>query len=159
MARSNNKRAGIEQPSRIFSRLSQGSEPPPYGVPPLDFEGTLPEWAITWALNKLGHKDDYIFQANLLGGRDPSKQGADSGSVADFYLPYLQLVIRVQGIYFHYEKGNTVIGLDQIRRLALEAKRFVVIDIDEDDALKNPIFYVKEALEFREHSKFREGFQ
>ena len=125
-----NKRAGIEQPSRIFSRLSQGSEPPPYGVPPLDWEGTLPEWAVMWAFQML-KIEDVIYQAPLLGGRMPFLEGSPVGIVADFYVPSLRLIIPIQ-TYWHYQRGDNVIEFDKFQREVLESKRFIVVYIDSD---------------------------
>lgn len=119
---------------------------PPYGVPPPEFPGSSAEWAIQWALMQLG--EDFLYQASFDGGRQQL-----GGTVVDFLLHARLLVIRVQGTYWHYERGMLIVNQDEFLKNAIESKGYVVIDIDDKDALVDPIYFVKEALAYRDHSK------
>jgi hypothetical protein len=119
---------------------------PPYGKPPAAFTGSLAEWACMWALDKL--KIAYEYQVAYFGGRLQL-----GGAVVDFYLTDVNIVIRIQGMYWHYYSDTTKMYSDQIQKMALEGRGIIVIDIDEDKILKSPIYYVKEAYEGRDHSR------
>ena len=117
--------------------------PKPWESPPPGWRGSKPEWAIYWALEKLGRKEgvDFFWQSPFAGGR--LNRG---GAIIDFVLPDLNLGIRVQGIYWHYERMNTQ-ALDQIQLVAIEGSGMIVVDIDEDDALKNPLVFTRYAMQ------------
>ncbi len=125
-------------------------EEPPYGTPPEDWVGSVAEWACAWALGVLNV--EYVPQANMIGGRTQL-----GGTVVDFLIPSLNTIIRIQGVYYHYERGPLVINVDSLLKTSLEAKGYVVIDIDEDDILTDPLYFVKEALAGRDHSRATEG--
>lgn len=130
----------------LRTQTVSGDQPPP---PPPWFPGFLPEWYCYWALQKLGASFDY--QSPLMGGR--LEKG---GAVVDFlvYLP-VEVAIRIQGMYWHYQMGSQKIAYDRLQRAALEASGLRVIDIDEEDILRDPLFYVREALRGVEHSRVR----
>jgi G:T-mismatch repair DNA endonuclease (very short patch repair protein) len=117
-----------------------------YPPKPKDFQGTEPEWAVYWALSKLGVVFD--FQPSFQGGRLHL-----GGLVADFIVPDYQVIIQVQGIYWHYTLGARRQARDVLQRAQLEAQGYRVVFIDEDDALRNPIYYVREALRGIDHSE------
>lgn len=121
-------------------------------APPEGFVGTAPEWAVYWALTKLGYRDgeDFTFQSSQLGVR--YEAGA---AIVDFLIYARQplLVIRVQGEYWHYEQGGSRMAVDLFQRQELESKGFEVVDVDEDMVLRDPLFYVRAALEGIEHSR------
>ena len=104
-------------------------------------QGTLPEYAIFWALEKLGA--EFSFQSSLMGGRHMI-----GGVVADFivFSPVPNLIIRVQGEYFHYQQGQGKIMEDFLQKVALQSRHFIVIDIDALPALANPINMVQLAF-------------
>lgn len=134
----------------IFKRPLRGIIPqkeqlPPWLTPPAEWPGSGAEWAVYWALQ--GLREEFQYQVPLLGGRVEA-----GGTVVDFFLPQYLLIIRVQGVHWHYEI-NSARARDDILKLALESKGFEVIDIDEDDALRDPIYYTKEALRGQDHSK------
>jgi len=106
--------------------------------------GSKPEWAVYWALLKLGMKGKFSYQ---LGGR-MSKGGA----VLDFYFPDLNLAINVQSTYYHY-KTATQQARGELQRAQLESMGITVVYVHEEDVLRDPIFYVKEALAGREHTR------
>lgn len=114
-----------------------------YPEPPEDFIGSRPEWAVHWALTRLGVM--FNFQTSFMGGRL-----FKGGAIVDFEIPDLGLVINVQGNYWHY--GNSAkIASDKAQRIALEGQGLRVIWIQEEDALNNPLFFVRDALRGREH--------
>ena len=109
---------------------------------------TLPEWYIYWALERLGKKPnvDFVYRgetefASLSSQTQLDFQMLDGSGIA----------IEVQGDYFHYQQGSAKLVLDRVRAGEL-ANQWTVIDIDEDDALRNPIYYTQEALLGRDHS-------
>lgn len=118
---------------------------------PAGFPGTLPEYLVFMALIKLGYEGRFIFQSSQMGGRETK-----GGTVADFEIPELSLMIFVQGEYWHYSQPGRV-AQDKIIASQLEAQGYVVIFIDEEDALANATYYTKEALAFRDHSKMKEN--
>jgi hypothetical protein len=128
--------------------IEDADRPPP---PPIWFPGFATEWYCYWALQKLGAVFDY--QSPLLGGR--LEKG---GAVVDFvvYSP-VEVAIRIQGTYWHYQLGSQKIAYDRLQRAALEASGLRVIDIDEEDILRDPLFYVREALRGVEHSRVSRG--
>ena len=107
------------------------------------------EWAVAWALQHLGYKewDDYVFHAHIIDEFQP----------VDFYVPAVKLIIRVQGVHFHYELGPDIIAYDTVQKQIFESMGYLVVDIDGDDALKNPVYYVKEALLGIDHSRASRG--
>jgi very-short-patch-repair endonuclease len=112
------------------------------------YQGTMPEWAVFWALEMLGA--EFRFQSPFFGGR--SIRG---GAVVDFvvFSPVPRLIIRVQGFYFHLGRGGVQKAVDLAQKLALESTGFQVIDIVDTHALLNPIYYVKEAFRGMDHSR------
>jgi very-short-patch-repair endonuclease len=127
------------------------NQPPPYGEVPPDFPGSTAEWAIYWALNIMNIQFEY--QVPLFGGRLQA-----GGVIADFVIPSHMLVIRVQGEHWHYEMGMEVVNMDAITKMQMEDIGYLVIDIDESHCLKDPKFYVSEALRGISHSRAEKGY-
>jgi hypothetical protein len=126
-----------------WEKLGEGQSFP---NPPEDWTGTLPEWAINWALTRLGCV--FYFQTALGGGR-----GIIGGFVADFYvIEPVELFIQVQGMHWHYELGTSKMQQDALQKALIESDGKTVIYIDEDDALKAPIYYTQQALLGIDHS-------
>jgi len=125
-------------------------EEPRVPEPPDYWHGSRPEWAIYWALMSLGLKEgiDFTYQSAQMGGRL-----AKGGSVVDFlfYNPP-NLAINVQSVYYHY-RGAVAQVRGQMQRAQLEGYGLRVIYIEEEDALRNPQWYVQQALKFRDHSR------
>ncbi len=103
--------------------------------------GTRPEFMVYESLNRKGLRGpfewilpagvDFSYQVPLLGGR-----GQEGGAVADFVIRSVapQIVIRVQGEFFHFRDDPTRVQ-DIIQKIALEAEGFTVIDIVAQDTL------------------------
>lgn len=147
-------------PKALQGALKEGenvSGPPPKPTGGPMAVATLPEWNIYWALTFRLHKkdgSDFVYRktAGLLASLTEKTQ-------LDFMLlDGSAIAIEVQGLYWHYEKGRTKVA-DDIIRAAMLAGKWTIINIDEDAALRDPLFYTKEALEGRDHSyKFTNAF-
>jgi hypothetical protein len=135
-------------PRPLQDLLTPKKEEPPYGSPPPDWKGTGAEWAVNWALMQLVGPEGYVSQYAVGGGRAYA-----GGTVVDFVVPDRMLVIRVQGTHWHYELGRQIEVADEMLKLSIEARGYVVIDIDEEDCLTDPIYYVQEALRGIDHSR------
>lgn len=105
---------------------------------------TAPERAVYNVLIKLGVP--FEFQSKMLGGRDEK-----GGLIADFTIPSLMLIIRVQGEYYHYGRPS-VEARDLFQKEALTSLGWTVIDILGDDAVSNANYYVSEALKGISHA-------
>jgi len=116
-----------------------------FPAPPANFPGNIPEWYIFRALQAL--KVDFEFQSSFLGGRQDR-----GGAVLDFYIPGLNIGINIMSDYWHYNRADNRIA-DQLIKEMLTAMGLIVIYIDEESALANPIHYVREALAGRDHSR------
>lgn len=114
-------------------------------MPSSNWTGTAPEYAIYTALKKLGV--DFEFQSSQMGGRL-----SRGGAILDFYIPDRSLAINIQGLYWHYGSTPRVMN-EQLQRAMLESQGIRVIYIDEDAALSNALFYVRDALNGIDHSR------
>lgn len=129
--------------------------PKGYIAPPPEFMGTAPEWLTYEALIKLGKKpgEDFTFQSSLLGGR--IERG---GLIVDFqFRDPPDLAINVQGTYWHYGLGPTILARDKVTRETIAGQGITLIMIDEDDLYRDAEYYVKEALNYRDHSRLARG--
>jgi hypothetical protein len=122
-------------------------EAPTIPEPPADWIGSRPEFAIWWALLRLGMKDRFSYQTARMGGRLTK-----GGAVLDFFIPEFNLAINVQSTYWHYATTSQRMA-GELQRAQLEGMGINIIYIDEEDALRDPLYYVKEALEGRDHSR------
>lgn len=116
---------------------------------PENIRASKPEWYVYWSLEQLGLKagEDFQFQVPVYGGRLEF-----GGAVLDFYVPDIPLVISVQSIHWHYERIEDKIQDDFIR-IMMETSGTKVVYIDEGDALRDPMFYTREALRGIDHSR------
>jgi hypothetical protein len=122
---------------------------------PPDWEGSLPEYLAFTALIKLG-KDpgvDFTYQSPLMGGRMTK-----GGAIIDFeFINPPDLAVNVQGVYYHYEFGVEQKARDIITRAQMAGQGVTLVFIDEDDIMQDPEYYVKEALNYRDHSRMARG--
>ena len=137
-------------PIRTGRRRGAGSAKlQPFPDQPPTWKGTLPEWAVYWAHERLGLKQgadfEYLYQFDL----------APNG--VDFFEFDLQLVIEIQGLYWHYERGEHQVQNDLERRVRIESYGLMMVFIDEDHALADPVYYLKEARNYRDHSRANRG--
>lgn len=129
--------------------ISGGRKEQPFPDPPETWTGSLPEWAIYWAHLTMGKKPFQDFEYQYF---------FDPGMILDFWEYGLNIGIEVQGLYWHYMLGGWKIGNDLERKVRAESIGVQLIFIDEDDALESPIYYLREALAGRDHSRATRGF-
>jgi hypothetical protein len=129
------------------SGVGQADETP-FPQPPDAWMGTLPEWAIYWAHGVLGRKEYQDFQYLY---------SFDGQTIFDFFEFDERIAIEVQGLYWHYEFQGGKTGDDILRKIRVESVGITLIFIDEDHALADPVFYLREALAQRDHSRASKG--
>ena len=116
---------------------------------PPNWLGTLPEYLVYRELVRL--QVEFEYQSSQMGGRQER-----GGSVVDFLIIDLNLVLNVQSQYWHYGRPAAVLA-DRIQREQLEAQGLTVVYLDEEDLLRNARWYVEEALAGRDHSLASQG--
>ena len=80
------------------------------------------------------------------------------GVVLDFvFTDPPDLAINVQGEYYHYGLGATYIQNDIIIRQQMAGQGINLIFIDENDVLEDVDYYVREALNYKDHSRLGGG--
>ena len=124
---------------------------PSLAEPPDGWEGSKPEWVFYASLVELGYEpgNDFSYQSPLMGGRLDK-----GGAVIDFLFKNPpDLAINVQGTYYHYGMGVETATRDVLGRIQLASMGIILIFIDEDSLEDNPIYYVQEALRYRDHSR------
>ena len=123
---------------------------------PADWPGSVPEFLVYASLiTKQGKQEgiDFSYQSPLMGGRIDK-----GGVVIDFlFLDPPDLAINVQGEYYHYGLGSTYIQNDVIVRQQMGGQGLNLIFIDESDVLEDVDYYVREALNYRDHSQLGGG--
>lgn len=126
----------------------------PQQVPP-NWQGSLPEYVAYRAFEQAGKIPgvDFTYQSPLEGGRM-----SKGGQVLDFlFSDPPDLAVNIQGVYYHYEFGIETLARDKIGREQMLQSGIHVIFIDEDDILADPDYYVREALNYRDHSRLGPG--
>ena len=122
---------------------------------PSDWPGSVPEFLVYASLIKQGKVEgvDFNYQSALMGGR------LDKGGVVlDFiFSDPPDLTINVQGEYYHYGLGATFIQNDLIVRQQMAGQGINLIFIDESDVLEDVDYYVRQALNYRDHSQLGGG--
>ena len=122
---------------------------------PAGWEGSLPEYVAYEAFQRAGKVPgvDFTYQSPLQGGR--MEKG---GQVLDFlFNDPPDLAVNVQGVYYHYQFGIESRARDIMAREQLLGANITVIFIDEDDIMEDPDYYVREALNYRDHSRLGPG--
>ena len=77
------------------------------------------------------------------------------GHIIDFlFTEPPDLAVNIQGDYYHYVKsGVQTIGRDRTARVALAGMDITLIFIDDKDLEDDPLYYCREALNYRDHSE------
>ena len=122
---------------------------------PAGWQGSLPEYIAYTSFVSIGLRpgQDFIYQSPLLGGRIEK-----GGLVLDFlFNDPPDLAVNVQGVYYHYGFGVEARGRDIIAREGAVGQGLTLIFIDEDDLLRDPEYYCREALRYRDHSRLGGG--
>ena len=125
-----------------------------YPEQPPDWRGTLPEWAIFWAHLRIGLKEDEDFQFVPRLGQ---VMGNVKAVQVDFMELDLNIAIDIQGLFWHYGFSAAKQYSDSETRIRIESVGITYIAIDEDDALRDPVYYLREARQSRDHSRAARG--
>ena len=67
------------------------------------------------------------------------------------------LAVNVQGVYYHYEFGVEAKARDIIARSSLAGDNMQLVFIDDDDLYRDPTYYCREALNYKDHSRLGGG--
>ena len=123
---------------------------------PPGWPGSLPEFLVFNSLTttfNLQQGVEFTYQSPLLGGR--LEKG---GVVLDFvFNEPPDLAINVQGEYYHYGMGSTISQNDVFIRAQMAGQGISLIFIDENDIYEDVDYYVRQALNYRDHSKLGGG--
>ena len=122
---------------------------------PSNWEGSVPEYVAYQAFVRLGKQpgQDFTYQSPLMGGRLDK-----GGFVLDFlFTDPPDLAVNVQGVYYHYEFGVEAQARDVMARASLAGQNITLVFIDDEDLLKDPMYYCREALNYRDHSRLGGG--
>jgi hypothetical protein len=121
---------------------------------PPNWLGTLPEWAIFWAHGEMelveGRDFIYLYQTHSIN--DPLSIQVDFLEIT-----HGMIAIQVQGTFFHMMFGGAKIESDLEQRVRIQSQGFTPVYIDEWDANTDPIFYLSEALQYRDYSLLARG--
>ena len=126
-------------------------------IPP-NWEGSGPEYVAYQTFISLGKTpgEDFTYQSPLMGGRIDK-----GGFVIDFmFTNPPDLGINVQGVYYHYQKypgGVESKARDVLARASMAGENITLIFIDDDDLMHDPVYYCREALNYRDHSRLGGG--
>ena len=126
-------------------------------IPP-NWEGSGPEYVAYQTFISLGKTpgEDFTYQSPLMGGRIDK-----GGFVIDFmFTNPPDLGVNVQGVYYHYTKypgGVESKARDVLARASMAGENITLIFIDDDDLLHDPVYYCREALNYRDHSRLGGG--
>ncbi len=122
----------------------------PWTNVPSSFQGPSSEYAIYYAHMRLGLQEgvNFSYQSPLGGGRSYI-----GGTVIDFLEHDVNIAIRVQGRYYHLDRngGGDTRARDQIQKSMIESRGYPVVDIYDDNALKNPVGMLVDARRGIEH--------
>ena len=122
---------------------------------PSNWEGSLPEYVAYQTFIELGLEpgQDFTYQSPLMGGR------LDKGGVIiDFmFSEPPDLAVNVQGVYYHYEFGVESKARDMMARASLAGQNIMLIFIDDDDLMRDRMYYCREALNYQDHSRLGGG--
>jgi hypothetical protein len=123
---------------------------------PDSFSGSLPEWAVYWAHGAIGLREGQDFEYLSYAGGFINANGP---AQFDFYEFDVQVAIEIQGIYWHYEfGGKDKTSQDAERRIRAESVGITLVYIDEDDALADPIYFLRQARAGVDRSRVTRGF-
>jgi hypothetical protein len=122
---------------------------------PPDWPGSVPEYIAYQTFIGLGLEpgEDFTYQSPFMGGRMDK-----GGVVIDFLFSNPpDLAVNVQGVYYHYEFGVEAKARDVMARASLAGQNITLIFIDDDDLMKDPTYYCREALNYQDHSQLGGG--
>lgn len=106
------------------------------------WQGTYPEWVVFSRLEQMGkqHRRDFIYNPN-----------PDDGVSFRFINPS-DLAINVTGLMQNYEVGEDSSSRSVINKQQLIGLGVHLIFIEDVDLRQDAIYYINEALQYRDHS-------
>lgn len=113
-------------------------------------------WRELTTTHKMSEPGDFSFQHRLTTTGGLPGRAEVGGLIADFLLIDSALVINPLSEYYHYRDGS-VVANERTNRELLAQQGITVVWIDSDALEKNPGYYVREALDFRDHSRLAQG--
>ena len=122
---------------------------------PENWPGSGPEYIAYQTFIQLGKdpQEDFTYQSPRMGGR--MEKG---GLILDFlFRNPPDLAVNVQGSYYHYEFGVEVRARDMMARASLAGDGSTLVFIDDDDLMRDPAYYCREALNYQDHSQLGGG--
>jgi len=122
---------------------------------PENWPGSGPEYIAYQTFIQLGKdpQEDFTYQSPRMGGR--MEKG---GLILDFlFRNPPDLAVNVQGSYYHYEFGVEVRARDMMARASLAGDGITLVFIDDDDLMRDPAYYCREALNYQDHSQLGGG--
>ena len=122
---------------------------------PQNWPGSLPEYIAYTTFEQLGKvpNEDFTYQSVRMGGRLDK-----GGAILDFLFSNPpDLAVNIQGVYYHYETGVNTQARDMFARAQIEGVGIRLIFIDDDDLFRDPTYYCREALNYRDHSRMTGG--
>ena len=122
---------------------------------PQNWPGSLPEYIAYTTFEQLGKvpNEDFTYQSVRMGGRLDK-----GGAILDFLFSNPpDLAVNIQGVYYHYETGVNTQARDMFARAQIEGVGIRLIFIDDDDLFRDPTYYCREALNYRDHSGMTGG--
>lgn len=116
--------------------------------------GTEPEWKLWMAHGMLGIPEgSFGFKVNL-----ENPYTISGRTEVDFMEWDVGIAIRVQGTFYHYVGFDGFQPANDLRqRTDIESLGYPVVDIDEDDANRDPVYYLRAAREGRDYSRLGRG--
>ena len=122
---------------------------------PSSWPGSIPEYVAYQTFVRIGKEpgEDFSYQSPLMGGRMDK-----GGVVLNFvFTNPPDLAVNIQGVYYHYEFGVEVRARDLMARAMMAGDGISLIFIDDDDLMRDPEYYCREALNYRDHSRLGGG--
>ena len=123
---------------------------------PSSWPGSIPEFLVYNSLTTtFGMTDgiEFTYQSSFMGGRLDK-----GGMVVDFVFNNPpDLAVNVQGVYYHYEFGVESKARDMMARASLAGQNITLIFIDDDDLMRDRMYYCREALNYQDHSRLGGG--
>ena len=117
--------------------------PTPQVQVPASWPGSMPEYIAYQTFISLGKEpgEDFVYQSPLAGGR------LDKGGIVLDFVFY----------NYHYEFGVEVRARDLLARAMMAGDGVALIFIDDDDLIRDPEYYCREALNYQDHSQLGGG--
>lgn len=106
---------------------------------------------------KEGFGADFSYQSRMTTVGGLKGRLELGGLIADFLIPSTRLVIQTLSEYYHYRKDLWSVQHERQNAAYLAGMGYYTVYIDSDALDRDPVYYVREAMAFRDHSKMTAG--